>query len=377
VLSRAHLRCRRRALHRSPPDQLASVVQVAYRAEQFTDRYGRQPDMNDRRLLALLGTVLLCGFSACSSTPPPAPAPTQVAAVAPIAPVCSAFPHGGVEEITSNDTVPEADSIEIVSVSPDSNTPVSASTMLVVELLYNVKNLANGPYIIIAQFDTIHRRVTTDGDFRNYSALKHASGLVRLCFPVAMIWDYPNIRWPLVAHFYLNRAYAGGGEVIAHSDTVKFISATVPPAARNQPPVNDAEVPEDYQAALTTMYFAFIDYGTRAVVCAEHFQDLSMAIHAAYKDWQDHYGAMQTSITMQYRDMQSRLNGNTGPTVEGMTQLQREKVRQRLGAQAPEKLRPRCESDVSFLNSPESNPEVHFAKLLATIRSYNPAPSKP
>lgn len=219
--------------------------------------------------------------------------------------------------------------------------------------------------------------MTTDGRFSNYSQLKHASGMVRLCFPVAMIWDQPNVRWPLVAHFYLNRAYASGSEVIARSATVRFISATVPPAARGQPPVDD-DVPDDYQAALTTIYFAFIDYGTRQVVCAEHFQDLSTAVHAAYQDWQDHYGAMQTMITMQYRDLQTRLNDATGPTADGQTQLRREKVRQALGALAPEKLRSRCESDIRFLGSPtatrKSTSPVDWLRFeTTTLRRPNPS----
>jgi hypothetical protein len=41
--------------------------------------------------------------------------------------------------------VPEADSIEVASVSPDADTPVSASTMLVVELVYNVKTSQTAP----------------------------------------------------------------------------------------------------------------------------------------------------------------------------------------------------------------------------------------
>jgi hypothetical protein len=101
--------------------------------------------MNDARWLSLFSAALLWGFCACSATPVPAPPSTHVAAIAPAAPVCSAFPHGGVEEIASTDIVPEADSIEVASVSPDADTPVSASTMLVVELVYNVKTSQTAP----------------------------------------------------------------------------------------------------------------------------------------------------------------------------------------------------------------------------------------
>jgi|HubBroStandDraft_5_1064220.scaffolds.fasta_scaffold26758_1 hypothetical protein len=53
-------------------------------------------------------------------------------------------------------------------------------------------------------FDTTNPKRTTDGKFDSYPLLKYASGGYHLCFPLAHIWDVPDVKRPLSVHFLLN-----------------------------------------------------------------------------------------------------------------------------------------------------------------------------
>jgi hypothetical protein len=101
--------------------------------------------------------------------------------------------------------VPDADSIQVQSITPAAGTTVQKSTVLVVDLACTLKSLGSGKYAVVAQFDTTKQGRSTDGNFNNYTYLTRASGTFRLCFPIADIWSFPDVTMPLSVRFFLNK----------------------------------------------------------------------------------------------------------------------------------------------------------------------------
>jgi hypothetical protein len=97
--------------------------------------------------------------------------------------------------------------LTLASISPIANTPITAKTVLVADLEYSVEDFKAGEYFVVAQVDTTKEHATTDGRFPNssYPVLTEPHGNLRFSFPVAYVWDLPNVKHPLVVHFYLNK----------------------------------------------------------------------------------------------------------------------------------------------------------------------------
>jgi hypothetical protein len=154
----------------------------------------------NRILFELVLSLALTSLAACAANPPN----TDTAAP----PVSRATSKGGcaaiADQTPSNEPAPTANSLRLVTIEPIAGSHVQKSTVLVADLAFTVKDFDSGKYILFAQFDTTKPKRTTDGKFDSYPLLKYASGGYHLCFPLADIWDVPDVKRPLSVHFLLN-----------------------------------------------------------------------------------------------------------------------------------------------------------------------------
>jgi hypothetical protein len=155
----------------------------------------------NRILFELVLSLALTSLAACAANPPN----TDTAAP----PVSRATSKGGcaaiADQTPSNEPAPTANSLRLVTIEPIAGSHVQKSTVLVADLAFTVKDFDSGKYILFAQFDTTKPKRTTDGKFDSYPLLKYASGGYHLCFPLADIWDVPDVKRPLSVHFLLNK----------------------------------------------------------------------------------------------------------------------------------------------------------------------------
>jgi len=143
------------------------------------------------------------------------------------APDTAVSPKVGCATITdqpsSNEPAPTANSVRLVTIEPIAGSHVRKSTVLVADLAFAIKDFDYGKYILFAQFDTTNPKRTTDGTFNGYPPLKYASGNYHLCFPLANIWNVPNVKRPLSVHFLLNKIDdAHHNHAIAVTDRLAF-----------------------------------------------------------------------------------------------------------------------------------------------------------
>src|SRR5437762_1928102 len=134
------------------------------------------------------------------------------------------------QQASASAVTPAGTSIKLLTITPPAGTNVRKETVLVADLAYAVKDFELSRFKVMAQFDT-NRGTTTDGTFKNYPVLKAAAGKLRFCFPLAHIWDGPEMKRPLSVRFFLNRMYDGGmSKVIAHTDPLLYPTEDPHPA---------------------------------------------------------------------------------------------------------------------------------------------------
>ena len=95
--------------------------------------------------------------------------------------------------------------IELSSISPPTGTRVARSTLLVADLDFAVKEFQSGQYRISAEFETLTGETRARGRLEAPQVLKSARGSIRLCVPLADVWDTPDMRQPLAVRFTLDR----------------------------------------------------------------------------------------------------------------------------------------------------------------------------
>ena len=153
------------------------------------------------RVVAFALALSSAALSACAS------GPQQVATpVASQAEISSGACMAITNRANSNEqTAPAADNIQILNVTPPEGSRLHKSSVLVVNLTYDVKDFDSGQYIVLAQFDTNTNGRSMDGKFNSYPHMKYARGSYRLCFPLENVWNEPDVKRPFSVQFRLNK----------------------------------------------------------------------------------------------------------------------------------------------------------------------------
>ncbi len=105
-------------------------------------------------------------------------------------------------------SIPAASStLEVVSVTPAKGTAVAKETVVVAELAYSVSNFEKRRFFVMAQLATDNPLRTTGGrtPLAPYVELADAKGRLSLAFPIASVWDLPEVKKPFRMWFYLTQ----------------------------------------------------------------------------------------------------------------------------------------------------------------------------
>jgi hypothetical protein len=108
---------------------------------------------------------------------------------------------------TQPQAIARTSTLEIVTISPDSNSSVTRGTVVFADLKYSVGEFIPGKYLITAQVQTTKEGRTFDGTFpsRLYPSMISAEGTLRFSFPLEYVWDSPKLKHPMTLWFYLHR----------------------------------------------------------------------------------------------------------------------------------------------------------------------------
>jgi hypothetical protein len=174
------------------------------------------------RILSIAFALSLMSLTACASRPPQATTTVPASRGATSSEQCMKMS----DRATSNEqAAPTTNKIQVLTVTPPVGSSVQKSTVLVTDLVYDVKDFDSGKYTVIAQFDTNTSGRSTDGTFNSYPVLKYASGSYRLCFPLTDVWSAPDVKKPLSVRFMLNKIDdAHHSHPIAITDRLSFPS---------------------------------------------------------------------------------------------------------------------------------------------------------
>jgi hypothetical protein len=95
--------------------------------------------------------------------------------------------------------------LSLVKVSPEPGAQVTRDTVVVARLAFDISMLERGNYVLIGQVDSKIGGRTTDGKFPSdaYIVLEQPSGEATFSFPLAYVWDEPDVKHPIAIRYIL------------------------------------------------------------------------------------------------------------------------------------------------------------------------------
>jgi hypothetical protein len=211
----------------------------------------------------------------------------------------SACGHGQEREIKGERA--RTSTLQLTSIQPVDNSYVTAKSMVVAELEYDIARFAPGMYQVNAQFKTIDAHATQGGQFYQFPELQYAHGTLKFCYPLHAVWSQPDLKWPLGLVFNLtHRNDDGSVAVIASSGLTTFNSSGIPAAVLNRVEPGADQVANREAVEKLTGFFETVQ--VHVGMCMEKFPALKSSLQSPLDDWNKRYQALREKSDNLYLD---------------------------------------------------------------------------
>lgn len=270
---------------------------------------------------------------------------------------------------------PSSSTVNLRIFDPPNDQAVDASSVIGVEVEYQLEGFAEGKYNVHFAFTALSSAMGVGGREDQHRPLRFPSGRLRVCLPLRELYESGRVRWPLevfaVLNLNLGKSLTGLGET--HQEVVRTRTIalnSVNPGddlLRNQA----SGVPPTYREAVTALHSTIVRMQALGQACPR-LTDLEPQFDAAYQGWLSRNDAVIERVRELQKDLYERDMGRRDHAELVLRQVAGETVAQ-YRALPDGELRAHCEPHVRAFSNPASDLETAGAAQLAVIQAQPPA----
>jgi hypothetical protein len=257
--------------------------------------------------------------------------------------------------------------VTLLVVSPAEGAEVRASSVLEVDVEYEIAGFAARRFFLMARFPTLSLGSMSPGDRSDQHFLQAASGRLHLCVPLAEVYENSGVAWPLSFEVSIFEELSSDGRsvLVADSRKVKLNSVDIPAGVQERQKM----LPEDVQRALMMVFGHIEEQGALNKVCPARLVDMQATFPKAYRAWESRNAATIRQIQeMQYGLYRDTVS-NPADAARSFDATRDAYIRY-LKALKESALRARCAETLESLSDDTSDLAVATAVNLEVVQEY-------
>ncbi len=271
------------------------------------------------------------------------------------------------------DGAPVKNEAQLLSVKfdPPAGAEVRRDTIITVDFEYRLSDFSPGRFEVTPLFKTgTNQSRSFDVDGKDPAVkLPSAAGRMRMCVPLAVLYDAEGVFWPLELWVMIVMEDGARGRKlgITTSKPVKFNAVDVPPAALAR---QAKAPPPEYDDALEYSFGYYRTQGNVYKACLQRFPPLQSKLTPAYRTWESrHRNDIDFVWTLKFESLRNQFDGRGDVAMTVLDDVAAFELKD-LASWDAERLRDRCEEILEQLNPEDDHTAGMVSHHLVILRNW-------